>query len=97
VKGQKYQTHSREFREEAVRQARQSQQPLSRVARELGVNYGTLRAWLKDAKEAAAANAPLTETDAVSEVRRLRKEVHELRLEREILKKATAFFAKHSK
>ena len=97
MKGQKYQTHSREFREEAVRQAKQSQEPLSRVARELGVNYGTLRAWLKDAAEMAAANAPMTESDAVSEVRRLRKEVHELRLEREILKKATAFFAKHSK
>jgi transposase len=97
MKGRKYQTHSRSFREEAVRQARQSQQPLSRVAAELGVNYATLRAWVKDAQETAAANAPLTEADAVSEVRRLRKEVHELRLEREILKKATAFFAKHSK
>jgi transposase len=97
MKGQKYQTHSRAFREEAVRQATQSQQPLARIARELGVNYATLRAWLKDAKETAAANAPMSEPDAVSEVRRLRKEIHELRLEREILKKATAFFAKHSK
>jgi transposase len=97
MKGQKYQTHSREFREEAVRQARQSRQPLTRVAADLGVNYGTLRAWLKEAKETAAARAPMTDSDAVSEVRRLRKEVHELRLEREILKKATAFFAKHSK
>ena len=87
------QTHSVAFREEAVRQARESPKRLTQVARDLGVNYGTLRWWLKDAKS-VAEDAP---ESTVAEVRRLRKEVRALRLEREILKKAMAFFAKHTR
>src|SRR4029079_12041915 len=89
-----HETYSRAFREEAVRQARESRQPLTRVARDLGVNYTTLRVW---GKHADAATPRDTGESEESEVRRLRREVHELRLEREILKKATAFFAKHSR
>jgi transposase len=81
------------FREEAVRQARSSDRPLTHVARELGVKYSTLRLWVK---QAAKPTGDRDESD-LSEVRRLRNEVRELRIERDILKKATAFFAKHSK
>ena len=88
----RYETHSSAFRAEAVRQAREARQPLTKLARDLGVKYSTLRLWVKE----AAADEPSAESEQ-SEVRRLRKEVHQLRLEREILKKATAFFAKHSK
>ena len=86
------QTHSAAFREEAIRQAqtRSSTHSLKKVAEDLGVKYSTLRLWLKEAGEAAAGEA---ETEH-SEVRRLRREVRELRVEREILKKATAYFAK---
>lgn len=93
MKGQRHDTYSNAFREEAVRQARQSRGPLTRVARDLGVKLSTLRYWLKQATAPAEAG---TREDDASEVRRLRSEVYELRLEREILKKATAFFAKHS-
>jgi len=59
------------------------------------VNYTTLRFWLKQANAPNEAEA-ITPTER-SELRRLRAEVRELRMERDILKKATAFFAKHSK
>ena len=82
-----------EFKAEAVRMARVSTEPLTHVARDLGVHAGTLRLWVESARP--KAEVPLTD-DERSELRRLRKENRELRMEREILKKATAFFAKHS-
>ena len=80
-----------EFRAEAVRMVRSSADPLSKVARDLGVNAETLRLWVQAAQPALV---PLTD-DERSELRRLRREVRELRMERDILKKATAFFATH--
>lgn len=89
------QTHSVAFREEAIRQARArgDTHSLKKVAEDLGVKYSTLRLWLKEADVAADDDR---ETEQ-SEVRRLRREVRELRMEREILKKAMAFFAKHTR
>ena len=96
MRGQKHDTFSKEFREEAIRQAREERQPLTALARDLGVKYSTLRLWVKQAEE-ADGERPGRDRDVVAENRRLRAENHQLRLEREILKKATAFFAKHSK
>jgi len=86
--------YSAAFKEEAIRQARASTAPLTRLARDLGVNYGTLRFWLDEVERPPAHVLRESERD---ELRRLRSEVRELRMEREILKKATAFFAKHTK
>jgi transposase len=88
----RYDKHSAEFRGEAIRLVRETQEPLARIARELGVKDSTLRLWVK---EAAATTAPPLQEDERSELRRLRKEVRTLRMERDILKKAAAFFAKH--
>ncbi len=94
MRPQKHDTFSKEFREEAIRQAREQRRPLSAVARDLGVKYSTLRLWVRQAEKAETDRPG---SDLVSENRRLRAENHQLRLEREVLKKATAFFAKHSK
>jgi transposase len=94
MRPQKHDTFSKECREEAIRQAREERRPLTAVARDLGVKYSTLRLWMKQAEE---ANTERPGPDLVAENRRLRAENHQLRLEREILKNATAFFAKHSK
>jgi transposase len=94
MRPQKHDTYSREFREEAIRQARGTERPLTHVARELGVKYATLRKWVQDQERAVQARPG---TNLAAENRRLRAENHQLRLEREILKKATAFFAKHSR
>ena len=81
--------YSAEFRAEAIRLVRASTDPLAKVARDVGVNAETLRLWVQAAQP---AHVPLTD----DELSRLRREVRELRMERDILKKATAFFAKQS-
>jgi transposase len=85
--------YSTEFRAEAVRLVRASSDPLAKVARDVGVNPETLRLWVQAAQP--RAEVPLTDNER-GELRRLRREVRELRMERDILKKATAFFAKQS-
>jgi transposase-like protein len=82
-----------EFRAEAVRLARTTTTPLKTIAQDLGVSIWTLRAWMKQPE--ASGGATLKESERL-ELLRLRRENRELRLEREILKKATAFFVKAS-
>ena len=89
----RYAKHSAEFRDEAVRTVHNAKEPLAQIARELGVNENTLRMWVRDG---APASPPANE-DERSELKRLRLEVRQLRMERDILKKAAAFFAKHSR
>ena len=82
-----------EFRAEAVRLARTTTTPLKTIARDLGVSIWTLRAWMK--RPEPPGSSMVKESERL-ELLRLRRENRELRLEREILKKATAFFAKES-
>ena len=88
---------SEEFRREAVRLA--ETRPVTQVARELGVHPETLRGWRRVARArgAGAGATPSTVPEMEAEMRRLRREVEQLREEREILKKATAFFAKDAR
>jgi transposase len=84
-----------EFREEAVRLVRTSGRPLPEIAAELGVNDQTLRNWL------FAANADPSPPEVLSpddreELNRLRRRVKVLEQERDILKKAAAWFAKET-
>jgi transposase len=93
-----------EFRRDAVELVLSSpQRPLRDVARELGVNHETLRNWVtaERARRAAPtggagrgrAEEPVTAQER-EELRRLRKKVAELELEKEILRKAAQYFAK---
>ena len=85
-----------EFKHEAVKLAKQI--GFSQAATDLGVNESNLRNWAA-AIEAAGplAFAPRSERDdAASELRRLREENRILKMERDILKKATVFFAKEN-
>ena len=83
---------SREFKEEAVRLAQSQDVSIKQVAKELGVKYWTLKYWMKQTnKNEGKKPEPMP---VEQEVRQLREEVRRLRLEREILKKATVFFAK---
>ena len=85
--------YSAEFKAEAVRLVRSSSDPLAKVARDLGVVPETLRLWVEAARP--PSEVPLTDEER-GELKRLRREVRQLRMERDILKKATAFFAKQS-
>ncbi len=87
--------YAAEFRAEAVRLARGSGQPLRKTAAEVGVSSEALRGWVKQADVDAGQREGLTSEERV-ELSRLRRENRVLRMERELLKKAAAFFARES-
>ncbi|SRR5579871_4216633 len=84
-----------EFREEAVRLVRTSGRPIREIADELGVNDQTLRNWLFAANGDSGEPAELSADDR-EELVRLRRRVKVLEQERDILKKAAAWFAKET-
>ena len=84
---------SDEFRSEAVKLAREPDNTMRSVARDLGVSYESVRKWVHQADVDEGRKEGLT-TEEREELRRLRKENLRLRQERDILKKAAAFFAR---
>ena len=84
-----------EFKAETVKLIRESGRTVGSVARELDLTETAVREWVKRAEASGAGD--LLSADERSELRRLRKENQELRMEKEILRKATAFFAKESR
>jgi transposase len=87
--------YSLEFRREAVELLKRSGKSAPELARELGVSPQSLRNWARqiDVDEGRAAGLSSEERE---ELRRLRRELRTVTEEREILKKAAAFFAKES-
>jgi len=83
--------HSAEFKLEAVKLVTEQGYSVSEAARNLGLHENLLRTWKKKF-EAEANDSELTEEERM-ELARLRAENKRLRMERDILKKATAFFA----
>ena len=93
--GKKRRSFSKDFKLEAVKLIKEGGLSVARAAKDLGVYETSLRRWLKQ-YEVDQGNSPagaLT-TAEKEELRRLRRDVRTLRMEREVLKKATAFFAK---
>ena len=84
-------THSEEFKREAVKLVFEQQLSVAEAARNLGIHPNLLRSW-KRRIEAEGEDASLTEDERM-EMARLRAENRRLRMERDILKKAAAFFA----
>ena len=90
-----------EFKQAAVRRAASGDATVLEVARELGIRTDRLREWIAQAQGSrprprpAGASAPPLSLD--EEVRQLRRENAQLREERDILKKAAAFFARESR
>ena len=86
-----------EFKAQTVRLVRDSGKTVGAVARELDLTETALRSWVRQAEidSGRGASGALT-TEERDELARLRREVRTLRMERDILKKATAFFAKEN-
>jgi transposase len=92
---EKRKKYDREFREGAVRIVTETGKPIAQVARDLGVNEGTLGNWVKLARENQQAVEGLSRDD-VAELHRLRAEVAELRMERDVLKRSVVLWVKEA-
>jgi transposase-like protein len=84
-----------EFKAETVKLIRESGRSVGSVAKELDLTETAVRDWVKKAESSGSADA--LSPDERAELRRLRKEIQELRMEKEILRKATVFFAKENR
>jgi transposase len=88
---------TREFKAETIRLVREGGRSIGEVAKSLDLTESALRQWVRQAEVDAGRGKPGELTTAErEELGRLRREVKTLRLEREILKKAAAFFAKEN-
>ena len=91
--------YTKELREEAVKLVTEGGFSIPEVGRRLSVSPSTIRYWVKANREGKLRDVgkqqrPLTEAEM--ELARVKRELAEVRMERDILKKATAYFAKES-
>ena len=84
-----------EFREGAVRIVEETGKPVARIARDLGVNEGTLGNWVVKARQARQDTEGLSTGD-VEELKRLRAQNAELRMERDVLKRSVVLSVKEA-
>ena len=96
---QKRRKYTEEFKQDAVKLVTEQNYKVPEAARNLGINEGVLRRWIKifsfDNEGKLTKRSSLSEEQL--QIRGLEKKVKQLEMEREILKKATAFFVKESK
>ncbi len=89
----------KDFKLEAVNLVVKQKRPVTAVAKELGIHENTLYKWINQAstseEDAFPGSGNLSPEEA--ELRKLKRKVADLEEENEILKKATAYFAKHQK
>ena len=88
---EKRKKYDREFREGAVRIVRETGKSIAQVARDLGIHEGTLGNWVAQDREAREGRGELTRDD-LGELKRLRSEVAELRMERDVLKRSVVLW-----
>jgi len=84
---------SDDFKRDAVAQITERGYPVAEVSRRLGVSQHSLYAWKKKFSKPSGSG----DTDQAAEIRRLKTELARVTEERDILKKATAYFAKDAK
>jgi len=86
--------YPKELIERGVRLALESERPIAHVAADLGIHPETLRKRVRQAEADSGSGTDLLTTQEREEIRKLRREVFELRRANEILKAASVFFAK---
>lgn len=85
---------SPQFKAEAVQMVIETGRPIADVARDLGVNHGTLGNWMKAWRDANPEPDPALSPVERARVSEMEAEIRRLRMENEFLKKAAAFFAR---
>jgi len=86
-----------EYKQEAVLLAQKSDIPIAQVARNLGINDNVLRRWIKEYTDPGKKPFPGHGSPRDEEMARLKKELQQVKKERDFLKEAAAYFAKESK
>ena len=89
----RYRKFTAEYRDEAVKMVIEGPRPIAEVAGDLGINESTLGNWVTKYRDEHPASEDLNISDR-ARLKELEKENRELRMERDFLKKAAAFFAK---
>ena len=82
-----------DFKEGAVRLVRETGHPIAQIAKDLGINPGTLANWVGLDRQAKDGNGRLSEDERI-ELARLRRENAELAMERDVLKRSVALRVK---
>ncbi len=85
-----------DFRDGAVRIVRETGKPIAQVARELGVNEGTLGNWVTEDRKRREAGDAALDADERAELVRLRREVAELKMQRDVLKRSVALWVQEA-
>jgi len=88
--------YNTEFKEQAVKMVISSDKSTSQIARDLGIKTTTLYSWVNKMKSADVLETGQSNEQMFDELVRLKKELAEVKEQRDILKKATAYFAKES-
>jgi len=93
------QKYTKEFKSDAVKLVIEQGYSTNEVGRRLGINQTNVSRWVREYRQEnePSVNSDATRSELENEVKRLHKENQRLRMEREILKKAAAFFANESK
>jgi transposase len=92
---EKRKKYDREFREGAVRIVNETNKSVAAAARDLGVNEGTLGNWVARDREARAGTEGLSKGD-IEELKQLRAENAQLRMERDVLKRSVVLWVKEA-
>jgi transposase len=94
--GQARKKYTQEYKDEAVELVISSGRPIAEIARNLGINEGTLANWVNTAKKSGKLKEKPLDTDERARLKELEDENRRLRMERDFLKKAAAWFAKEN-
>lgn len=89
--------YSQEYKQDAVLLVKQSGSPVAEIARSLDINDNVLRRWVKEYSDPGKKAFPGQGNARDEEVARLKKELAQVKKERDFLKEAAAYFAKESK
>jgi len=91
---QKRRKFSPEFKDESVKMVLLTSRPIAQVARELAINEGTFGNWIASYRKEHADEQPPLDVDERTRLREQERELRELKMENEFLKKAAAYFAR---